>query len=588
MSVWRGRLGRVAALAGAVGGLALLIAALPWLRGDDPARSVLRARSDDRDADAAALRDVRDELGLAPDPVRAAVDWLTAAATGDFGTSWVEGRPVLDLLLPALGVSAGLAVAALAVATVVGLILVAPLAWAAAGPPGAVGHAARGTRILTSVAAALPEFVLATVLLGVVAVHLRWAPVAGWFSPSHMVLPALALGVPIGGLLARLVGVAVEATAGEPWVRTWRAVGCGGATLAAAIVRRAVTVAVPQVGLLFVGLLGGTIAVEQIFAVPGAGRLSLQAALAQDLPVVQACTLVLALAAAAVGAAAIVAQRAMLGPAGTAAGLVSAASVRSRVRPATPVLAGALLVALIAAGLLRDPDRVRLDRRLGGLSWAHPLGTDAVGRDVLARVGHGAVLTLGTAAVVTAVALVVGLAAGLRRTSARVGVADILNALPPVLAGLVVAAVLGPGLVSAAAAVALVAWAPIAVHTRSLIEEVCACGHYQAAVAAGAGTGWLLRRYLLPAVLRPAQVHAVTRLPSVAQSIAALGFLGLAAGHDTPEWGAQLSAAVAYLERAPAAVAAPVLGLALLGVLLGTVPAEPGRRPATVRAEGRR
>jgi peptide/nickel transport system permease protein len=108
--------------------------------------------------------------------------------------------------------------------------------------------------------------------------------------------------------------------------------------------------------------------------------------------------------------------------------------------------------------------------------------------------------------------------------------------------------------------------------------EVRASGYHQAAVLAGAGTGWLLRRHLLPAVTGPVLVFALTRLPSTALAIAALGYLGLGAGHDTPEWGAQLSTALGYLERAPAAVAAPVIGLVLLGALAGFAPADVGRR----------
>jgi peptide/nickel transport system permease protein len=75
-------------------------------------------------------------------------------------------------------------------------------------------------------------------------------------------------------------------------------------------------------------------------------------------------------------------------------------------------------------------------------------------------------------------------------------------------------------------------------------------------------------------------VNALTRVPSTALTIAALGFLGVGASHDSPEWGAQLAAALAYLERAPLGVLAPVLGLALLGVLAGFPTPKAGRRPS--------
>lgn len=577
---WRDRLGRFGALAGAVGASAVVVAALPWLRGDDPALSVLRARLDDRDPDPAALAAVRSELDLAGNPLHGAVDWLTAAARGDFGVSWVEGSPVRDLLFAAAGVSASLALAASVVAVVAGLALAAPVAWAASGESRSPGHCARGVRVAAAVVAALSEVVLAAALVTLVAVRWRLAPVAGWFGPAHLVLPALALGIPTGGLLARLIGTAVDAAAGEPWVRTWRAVDCGRVTLTIAIIRRAATVSVPQVAALFVGLLGGAVVVEQMFAVPGVGRLALHAVLAQDLPVVQGCVLLLVLAGSAVGASGIVVQRVMLGPAGAAAALVPGAPARHNLlRWRMPLLVGAVLTAPILAGLLRDPHGVRLDRRLSEPSWAHPLGTDPVGRDVLARFGHGAVLTIGMAVAATAVGLIVGLVVGVRGDAARVGAVDVLNALPFVLVGLIVAAVLGPGLVCAATATVLVACVPIAIQTRSLAVEVRASGYHQAAALAGAGSGWLLRRHLLPAVTGPVLAYALTRVPSTALASAALGFLGLGAGHDTPEWGAELSVALGYLERVPVMAAAPLLGLALLGVLAGFAPAEFSRQP---------
>lgn len=548
-----------------VGGLAVLVAALPWLRGDDPARSVLRARLGEREPDAAALDAVRSELDLAADPVSGAVQWLIGAFTGDLGRSWVDGSPVLSTVASATGVSALLSSAAALVAVLIAVLVAAPAAWAGAGgrQPRA-GFAGAGL-------AGLPEFVLAAVLITVVAVNWRLAPTAGWFGPAYLVLPALSLGLPTGGLFARLLGTAITATLAEPWVHTWRAAGCGRAMLAAALLRRAFTVVVPQIGVLFVGVLGGSVAVEQLFAVPGLGRVALHASLAQDLPVVQGSVLVLVLTGVLVGVLGIVAHRLMLGPAGASAGLIPAVPSGSRRYRTVGVTLAALLALTVGAGLLRDPDTVRLGLRLNGPSWAHPLGTDPVGRDVLAQLGHGAVLTVGTAALVTMLSLLAGLAIGIRGGTARAGVADVLNALPPVFVGLVVAAVLDPGLAAAAFAAALVAWVPLAVHTRTLADETRSSGYYRAAELCGAGRGRLLRRHLLPAVLGQVGLHALARVPATALTIAGLGFLGLGAGHDSPEWGAQLATAVTYLERAPLAVLGPVAGLSLLGVLAATL-----------------
>jgi peptide/nickel transport system permease protein len=571
---------RAASFAATIGGLAVLVGALPWLRGDDPARSVLRARLGEREPDAAALAAVRSELDLPGHPVAGAARWLARAVTGDLGRSWVDGSPVTASLGGAAGVSALLAGTAALVAVAIGLLLAVPAAWQAAD-----GRAPRAGFAAAAVSA-LPEFVLAATLSTVVAVNWRLAPTAGWFGPAYLVLPALSLGVPTGGLLARLLGTAVDATAAEPWVRTWRAAGAGRGELAGALLRRAGTVVVPQVAVLFVGLLGGAVAVEQLFAVPGLGRLALGAGLAQDLPVVQACVLLLVITGVAVGGLGIAAHRMLLGPAGRAAGLIPALPPGPhRAHRIVPITAGLLLAAAVGAGLLRDPHRVRLAHRLDGPSWAHPLGTDPVGRDVLAQLGHGAVRTVGIAVAVTAVALLAGLAVGLRGTTARTGAADVLNALPPVFIGLVVAAVSGPGLAAAALAAALVAWVPLAVHARGLADEVRASGYHRAAELCGAGTGWLLRRHLLPAVAGPVTRHALARVPATALTVAGLGFLGLGAGHDSPEWGAQLAAAVTYLERAPLAVLGPVAGLGLLGLLAAATPG--AGRPSGVQSVSR-
>jgi peptide/nickel transport system permease protein len=567
---------RVGALTATAVGLAITVAALPWLNGDDPALSVLRARFPTREPDPAALAAVRSELDLAPDPVQGAARWLAHAITGDLGHSWVDGTPVRASLAATVGVSAGLAAAASAAAMVIALVLVMPMAWAASGERRA---SRTGARVVSAAVAAMPEFVLATMLLTLVAVRWRLAPTAGWFGPSYVVLPALALGVPTGGLLARLIGTAVDGVAAEPWVRTWLAAGCGRLVLMRAIIRRAVAMAVPQVAVLFVAQLGSAVVVENLFAVPGLGRLALQAILAQDLPVVQGVVLLLIVAGVAVGAAGIAVHRGLLGPAGLAAGLIPAVPPGHRTGWA-PLMVGGVLTAGILVGLVRDAQTVRLDQRLAGPSWDHPMGTDPVGRDILALFGHGALLTVGTAALVTAAALVIGLAVGLRGFVAGVGTADVLLALPPILVGLIMAAIFGTGLGAAAAAAVLVTWVPLSIHARNLADEARSSGYYQAAVLAGAGSGWLLRRHLIPAVVGPVLVNALTRVPSTALTIAALGFLGVGASHDSPEWGAQLAAALAYLERAPLGALAPVLGLALLGVLTGYATPEAGRRPS--------
>ncbi|MEE2045083.1 hypothetical protein Q7689_17140, partial [Nocardiopsis tropica] len=199
------------------------------------------------------------------------------------------------------------------------------------------------------------------------------------------------------------------------------------------------------------------------------------------------------------------ARRWMLGP-----GLRDAALTLSppptapagALRRSVPAVCAALLLTVCVWGLTRDAMTVSVAERLAGPSWAHPLGTDAVGRDVLARLGHGAVATVGTAALVCLVSLAVALVVGFRPALAA-GAADMANALPPVIAGILVAAVMGPGPLGASVAVALVSWPPLAAHAASLVQETRAAAYLDAQRALGADSRWILVRHVLPAVLGP-------------------------------------------------------------------------------------
>lgn len=544
-------------------GLSFLVGALPWLSGNDPARTVLRARSAEREADPEALRSVREELDLPTNPVSGTLDWLGGAARGDLGVSWVTGAPLAPDISRALGVSASLAAFAALVALATGVLVVLPglVRATRTGHPGG-----RGADVTGALLAAVPDFLLASVFVAVVAVRWGIAPTSGWESPAHAVLPALALGVPAGGLISRVLSGALGAALAESWTRTWRATGFGPGTLALALLRRTLAVAMPQVMLVFAGLLGSSVLVESVFAIPGLGHTALEGTLAQDLPKVQAAIATLVLVGLLAGGLGIAAHRLLLGPALANSGMAPAVpSVPAANR--LPLVIGAVLLLGVAVGLVRDPDAVTLAARLDPPSVAHPLGTDALGRDLLARFGHGALLSVGAGVAVSLVALVVGGVAGVWGSRTRTGAADVLNALPPVLVGVLLAAVTGPGLAGAAAAVALVTWIPIAVHARTLAAEVRASGYHQAAVAGGAGGGWILRRHLLPSVLPAVARHALMRIPHNTLSLAGLSFLGLGAAHDSPEWGAMLAESMPYVERAPWTVAVPAVGLALLGVV---------------------
>ncbi|MCD2189558.1 ABC transporter permease subunit [Actinomycetospora soli] len=564
-----GTLRPLAAAATTVVGLVVLVAALPWLWDTDPAASVLRTRYAERGADPETLDALRRELDLPSNPVVGAAQWLGGLVRGDLGTSWVGRAPVAPEVLGALGISLTLSVGAAVVAAVVAALLLLPTLLAGVrGRPGG-----SGAGVVAAVLAALPEIVLGSLLVLVLAVGARLLPTSGFAGPQYLVLPALALGVPAGGLLARLLSASVESTLAEGWVRSWRSWGLSTSSLVLGVARRAVAVAVPQIALLVVGLLGAAVAIEQLFAIPGIGSTARDAVLAQDLPVVQAAVTLLVVLGLLLGGLGVLLHRTLLGPAlagrELAGGTVEpAATSRSRRLPVALALG---LLALVLVGLPRDPSSGPEAVKLAPPSWSLPFGADANGRDLYARFAHGALLTVGSAVAITALCLVIGLAVGVGARSARPGAADVLNALPPVFVGLIVAAVAGPGLLGAAVAVALVGWVPLAVHARTLAAEARASGYVRAAELVDASRGRIARRHVLPAVVGPVTRHALARVPHAALALAALSFLGLGAPPDSPEWGAMLAASQGYLEQAPWTVLAPVVGLLALAAVLATV-----------------
>ncbi|MFF7093944.1 ABC transporter permease subunit [Streptomyces rubradiris] len=547
------------------------IGLLPWLSRTDPALTVLKARAQDRDPDPAVLAAIRDQLGLDAGPLTLLGRWLGGLPRGDAGRSWISGAEAGPVVVQALGVSLLLmAVALLVAACTAAAVCARTLYRGGRTRPGGTGSAMLAT---------LPEFLTASVLATVVGVQLGWLPALGWYGPQYTVLPALALGLPAGAVLGRLLDDQLPGAFAEPWARAAAARGLPRARVARQAVRRCLPGLLPNTALFVVGMTGGAVAVEQLYDIPGLGRTTLQAALAQDLPVLQAGTLALLLLAALATGAARLAVRLLTGPALRDGALPAPPRLAPAVRRTPPLLLGGALLAVLAAGLPRDPLALNTTARLRPPSWAHPFGTDALGRDLLARVAHGALDTLLLALVISAGTLLAGLLLGLvPRLSGPL--ADTVNAVPPVLAALLVTAVAGGGPATPALAVAAVAWAPLATHTSALLRQERAALHLTATRALGAGRWYLLRHELLPAVVPSVTRHALLRLPGTALALAALGFLGLGAQPPSPEWGRLLAENQPYAERAPWAVLAPAAVLAVLGALAVTSAGALRRRPA--------
>ncbi|WP_370268256.1 ABC transporter permease [Nioella sp.] len=238
----------------------------------------------------AAADAVRDELGLSGPALPALLQWLGDLAQLDFGVSLVTGRPVLAEIGHQLGASAGLAVAALLLSLLIG----PPLGILAGLRPG--GLFDRVLLVLSTGIKAMPQFLIALVLIVILAVQLRWLPAAGHGEARHFVLPALTLALGLAAVNARLARDAMARIAAMPF---WRFAQWKGLSRRQTLVRHGLrNVAVPLVtylGLQFVTLVEGVIIVESIFGWPGIGHALVHAIFSRDVPMVQGTALVLGL-----------------------------------------------------------------------------------------------------------------------------------------------------------------------------------------------------------------------------------------------------------------------------------------------------
>ena len=208
-----------------------------------------------------------------------------------------------------------------------------------------------------------------------------------------------------------------------------------------------------------------------------------------------------------------------------------------------------------------------------GGSLAFPLGTDAIGRDMLSRLIHGARLSLtigvSVVAISTIVGVLLGLVAGFARGVVEIAIMramDILLTMPSLLLAIVVVAVLGPGLMNAMLAVAIVVLPHYVRITRAAVLAELAKDYVTASRVSGAGTLRLMFREVLPNCMAPLIVQASLGVSTAILDAAALGFLGLGAQPPSPEWGTMLADAREFVVRAWWVVTLP--GLMILVTVL--------------------
>ncbi|MFP5019561.1 ABC transporter permease [Pseudonocardia phyllosphaerae] len=250
---------------------------------------------------------------------------------------------------------------------------------------------------------------------------------------------------------------------------------------------------------------------------------------------------------------------------------VNATATARRPRRRVPVAVTAVVLPVLLLGplLLPDPDAVDFGALLAGPSAAHPLGTDQLGRDLLARLVDGGRLTIGLSAVTVLLTglfgVLVGLVAAAAGAAGRVVMrfVDVLAALPVVLFGLLTAVALGPGVLSLVLAVGLIGWTPFARQAYALAVTESVRDYVGAAVALGAGPVRVLALHVGRNVVPPLLAHAAVRFAGTLLTVSGLSFLGLGVQPPTPEWGAMVAEGREYLFAAPRVVLVPSIAVVL-------------------------
>ncbi len=249
----------------------------------DPAWTIARGRYGESTITPEMLAEVRAETGLdQPLPIQYA-RWLANVVTGDLGISFLTKEPVGPYLGKAFLVTLQLTVISL----VLSLILALPLGLIAALKP--LSWIDTASTTISQFGISVPEYWLGPVLVLIFSVHFGVLPSAEWGDWKHMVLPAVVLGFRPLSYFTRMIRVGLVDVLRENYIRTAHAKGLAQSrVIGYHALRNALIPLITVVGLQFAGLLGGSVIVEVIFAVPGVGRLLYQSVMGRDLPVIQA------------------------------------------------------------------------------------------------------------------------------------------------------------------------------------------------------------------------------------------------------------------------------------------------------------
>ncbi len=291
-------IGRLASNAGTLVGASIVIFLLIQIVPGDPAAYMMGMN-----ASPESVAALREQMGLDSPAIARYFDWVTGLLRGDFGTSYTYETPVGQLISERLQASVPLALLAMALSIAIAL----PIGILAASRRGSGLDS--GLNVVMQIGVALPNFWIALLLILVFATQLQWFAAGGfagwnagfWPALKGLILPAFALAAPQAAIIARVLRTALLETMNENYVRTARAKGLSShQAMWRHALRNAMIPVLTIIGLQFPFLLAGGIIIENVFSLPGIGRLVFQAITQRDLIVVQSVVMVLVFAVVAV------------------------------------------------------------------------------------------------------------------------------------------------------------------------------------------------------------------------------------------------------------------------------------------------
>ena len=586
---------RILAAIPVMGVVALFVFLLLRLTPGDPA-AILAGDN----ATPEQLERIRTSLGLNEPLYTQFFTWIGKLLHGDLGVSLISNVPVLKMISQRVEPSISIALS-----TIILAILVAV-------PLGVIAAWKHGTWIdrfvmgLSVLGFSVPVFVIGYVLIQIFAIELRWVPVQGFrsitagFGPffERIILPTCTLSFIYVALIARMTRAAMLDVLGEDYVRTARAKGISetGVLLRHALRNAAVPV-ITVIGTGFALLISGVVVTESVFNLPGIGRLTVDAVLARDYPVIQAMILLTSRIYVAVNLLIDVAYT-LLDPESVFRLLMAIETlpepsipITTPFRPrlgfltATPIIAAATICLALVIADRRSSRRcsrrtIRMllapAQRLKPSSAQFLLGTDAYGRDVLSRIIYGGrislLIGLGAAVFSIGIGLVIGLVSGFFKwvDAVMMRVMDGLMAIPSILLAIAVVSLSGASLMTVLVAITIPEIPRVARLVRSVVLSAREEPYVEAAISVGSSLPKIMWRHLMPNTVAPLIVQGTYVCASAILTEAILSFLGAGISPETPTWGNIMAEGRAYFQIKPSLIFWPglLLSIAILSVNL--------------------